>query len=317
MLISIASGKGGTGKTTVAVSLAIVAAPSITLVDSDVEEPNANILLRAECSTTKKVSLPFPVFDMKKCDFCEKCSDFCAFNAIVVLKDNKVFAVPEICKSCGGCKLVCPQDAITEEPRDIGYIRFGERLGVKLIEGEMNVGQAHPPPLIRELFNYLPGGEVIGNRSSVIGPRTPNGAGRGTDNRSPITDYGVRSGVDVIVDCPPGAAHPMVESVRRADFVILVTEPTPFGLHDLKEALTITESLGKRVGLVINRADIGTDELAKFAHEKEIPILMEIPYSDEIASHYSKGRSPAEFSQEWRDKFAQLWAKIKSMMSVR
>lgn len=216
---------------------------------------------------------------MNKCDFCEKCSDFCAFNAIVVLKDNKVFAVPEICKSCGGCKLVCPQDAISEEPRDIGYIRFGERLGVNIIEGEMNVGQAHPPPLIRELFKYIP------------------------------------DSTDVIVDCPPGAAHPMVESVRRADFVILVTEPTPFGLHDVKEALTITESLKKRVGLVINRADIGTDELAKFAHEKGIPILMEIPYSDEIASFYSMGRSPAEFSQEWREKFAQLWTKIKSMMS--
>ena len=310
MLVSIASGKGGTGKTTVAVSLAIVAAPSITLVDADVEEPNANILLRAECSTTKKVSLPFPVFNMKKCDFCEKCSDFCAFNAIVVLKDNKVFAVPEICKSCGGCMLVCPQDAIAEEPRDIGYIRFGERLGVKIIEGEMNVGQAHPPPLIRKLFDYLPDG----NHSLRQAPFDKLRERNGNPVVEPVeTTY--YPALDVIVDCPPGAAHPMVESVRRADFVILVTEPTPFGLHDVKEALTITESLGKRVGLVINRADIGTDELTKFAHEKEIPILMEIPYSDEIASHYSKGRSPAEFSQEWRDKFAQLWMKIKSMMS--
>jgi len=314
MLVSIASGKGGTGKTTVSVSLAI-AAENITLVDADVEEPNANILLRADRSTAKKVSLPFPVFDMNKCDFCEKCSDFCAFNAIVVLKDNKVFAVPEICKSCGACKLVCPQDAISEEPRDIGYIRFGERMNVNFIEGEMNIGQAHPPPLIHELFKYIPGGEVIGNRSSVIGSHAPNGGGRGTDYRSPITDYGVLSGGDVIVDCPPGAAHPMVESVRQADFVILVTEPTPFGLHDVKEALTITESLKKRVGLVINRADIGTDELAKFAVEREIPILMEIPYSDEIASFYSMGRSPAEFSPQWRDKFAQLWMKIKSMIS--
>ena len=277
MIVSIASGKGGTGKTTVAVSLAISAAP-VTLVDSDVEEPNANILLRAERSTSKKASLPFPKIDMSKCDFCEKCSDFCAYNGIVVLKGLKVFAVPEICKSCGGCLIVCPQNAITEEPRDIGYIKFGERLNVHIIEGELNIGESSATPLVRMLRNYFP------------------------------------SSGDVIVDCPPGAAHPTVESVRAADFVLLVTEPTPFGIHDLKEALVITSELNKKVGLVINRADIGTDEVEKLASEKNIPILMKIPFSTEIAQNYSRGHSPAEFSEYWRNEFARLWQKIEEQV---
>ncbi len=278
MIVSVASGKGGTGKTTVAVSLALAASP-VMLIDADVEEPNANILLHAERSTTKKASLPFPAIDMKKCDFCEKCSDFCAFNGIIVLKGLKVFAVPEICKSCGGCKMVCPQNAISEEPRDIGYIDFGERNRVSFIEGLINIGESSATPLIRMLFDF-------------------------TDDDK-----------DTIVDCPPGAAHPMVESTKHSDFVILVTEPTPFGLHDLKEALTITTELGKKVGLVINRADVGDDEILKFAEQNNIPILMKIPYDTEIAENYSRGTSPAEFSQEWRERFARLWIKIQSIVS--
>ena len=277
MIVAVASGKGGTGKTTVAVSLAIAAAP-VTLVDADVEEPNSNILLRAERSTVKKAALPFPVVDMKKCDFCEECSNFCAYNAIVVLKGLKVFAVPEICKSCGGCVLVCPQKAIHEEPRDIGYIRFGERMGVNFIEGELNIGESSATPLIRMLRQHFPEGQ------------------------------------DVIIDSPPGAAHPMVESVRHADFVVLVTEPTPFGLHDLREAMVVINSLGKRAGIVINRADIGTDEVKKYAAEIGVPILMEIPYDDEIARNYSMGRAPAEFSPQWREKFLNLWLKIKEQV---
>ncbi len=277
MIISVASGKGGTGKTTVAVSLALATAP-IMLIDADVEEPNANILLHAERSTTKKASLPFPAIDMKKCDFCEKCSDFCAFNGIVVLKGLKVFAVPEICKGCGGCKIVCPQNAISEEPRDIGYINSGERNRVSFVEGIINIGESSATPLIRMLFQYIP------------------------QNR------------DAIVDCPPGAAHPMVESVKHADFVLLVTEPTPFGLHDLKEASTITTELGKKIGLVINRADIGNDEIIKFAEQNNIPILMKIPYDTKIAENYSRGISPSEFSQEWRKNFAELWEKISEFI---
>ncbi|MCD6594538.1 ATP-binding protein [bacterium] len=277
MIVSVASGKGGTGKTTVAVSLAISAAP-IALVDSDVEEPNANILLRADHSTSRKASLPFPVIDMKKCDFCEKCSDFCAYNGIVVLKGLKVFAVPEICKSCGGCKIVCPQDAISEEPRDIGYIKFGERLGIQIVEGELNIGESSSTPLVRMLPDYFP------------------------------------SGRDVIVDCPPGAAHPTVESLRAADFVLLVTEPTPFGIHDLEEALVITDELNKKVGLVVNRADIGTSDIENLAIERNIPILMRIPFSTDIAEHYSRGHSPAEFSEYWREQFALLWQKIEEQV---
>ena len=278
MIVSVASGKGGTGKTTVAVSLAIAAAP-ITLIDADVEEPNANILLHAEKSTIRKASLPFPEIDMKKCDFCEKCSDFCAYNAIVVLKGLKVFAVPEICKSCGGCKLVCPQNAISEKPRDIGYISFGEKGDVSFEEGLLNIGESSATPLIRMLFDFVDG-----------------------------------ESKNIVIDCPPGAAHPTVESIKRADVVLLVTEPTPFGLHDLKEALVITRTLNKRTALVINRADIGTDEILKFADSNKLPVLMEIPYDEEIARNYSKGISPAEFSPRWREKFLNLWTKIEGMI---
>ncbi len=274
MVIAVASGKGGTGKTTISVSLAIAAAP-VVLVDADVEEPNANILLRAEHSSVKRASLPFPIVDVVKCDFCEKCSEFCAYNAIVVLKGLKVFAVPEICKSCGGCALVCPQDAIREKPRDIGYIKFGERLNVKLIEGELKIGETQATPLIRMLWKNIP------------------------------------NDLDVIIDSPPGAAHPMVEAVRNSDFVLLVTEPTPFGLHDLREAMVVVKSLGKKAGLLINRADVGTDEIRRFASENNLPILMEIPFDEQIARHYSMGWAPAEFSAQWREEFRKLWVRMK------
>ncbi len=277
MIVSIASGKGGTGKTTVAVSLAL-AAQDVTLLDADVEEPNANILLHAQINSVKKATVPFPEIDLNKCDFCEECSKFCAYNAIVVLKGLKVFAVPEMCKSCGGCVLVCPQKAIKEVPREIGYIRHGEKNKIKFIDGDLNVGESFATPLIRQLFDFVVGG-------------------------------------DIIVDCPPGAAHPMVESVRRADFVVLVTEPTPFGIHDLKEALIITDSLNKKVGIVVNRADIGDEEVRKLAKEREIPILAEIPYDDRIAKWYSQGQAPVAMSSEWRDKFVELWRKIKALSS--
>lgn len=277
MVISVASGKGGTGKTIVAVSLALAAAP-VTLVDADVEEPNANILLKAQKFSTKSIFLPFPTVKISRCDFCEKCSDFCPYNAIVVLRGLKVFAVPEICKSCGGCAIVCPQNAISEENRKIGYIHTGERNGVHLIEGELLVGETSPTPLIRKLLNNLP------------------------------------DMTDTIIDAPPGAAHPMVESIKPADLVLLVTEPTPFGLHDLKEAVSATRTAGKkRVAIVINRSDVGDDNIKKFASKNGIPILLEIPYDTTIAQNYSRGYCLSEAFPEWHKKFINLWQKIKKI----
>ncbi|RKZ32828.1 (4Fe-4S)-binding protein [bacterium] len=275
MIVAIASGKGGTGKTTVAVSLAISSSP-ITLIDADVEEPNANILLRANKPTSKQARLPFPIVNMNKCDFCEECSNFCAYNAIVVLEGLRVFAVKEICKSCGGCALVCPKDAIHEQPRTIGHIRKGERGGVKLIEGELNIAETTTTRLIGMLLDY----------------EEKNG--------------------DVIIDCPPGAAHPTVESLRYADYVIMVTEPTPLGFHDLKETLMITKKLNKKVGVIINRSDLGNiDSLKKFLNSKKIPVLLEIPFSEDICLHYSRGISPSEYSPQWRETFRKLWNYIK------
>ena len=277
MIVSVASGKGGTGKTTVAVSMAIAAAP-VTLIDADVEEPNANILLRAPKRDVTDFSVPFPIVDPLRCDYCEKCAEFCAYNAMIVLKGLKVFAAPEICKSCGGCILVCPQDAISEKPRKMGLINYYSRLNVNLIEGEINVGEAVAKPLINELFRRLPEGN------------------------------------DVIVDCPPGSAHSVVESTRSADFVVLVTEPTPFGLHDLIEALKVTDSLKKPVGIIINRSDIGDNKIEILSEEENIPILMKIPYSSEIARKYSQGIPPAEFSDYWREEFIKLWHNIMEIV---
>ncbi|MFP4458443.1 MAG: P-loop NTPase [Candidatus Zixiibacteriota bacterium] len=273
MIIAIASGKGGTGKTTLSVSLALAAKNEAILVDADVEEPNSNILYSKNIKKKIIGTTELPVIDPEKCDFCKKCSEFCAFNAIVVLDKLKVFPVKDLCKGCGGCKIVCPQNAISEADRRIGEIGFSD--DGSFIEGRLDIGEATSTTLIRQLFEKLP------------------------DDK------------DIIVDCPPGAAHPTVESMKMADIVILVTEPTPFGIHDLKEALVITRELKKKVFVIVNRSDLGIEKI-----ENEIggiPIIMSIPFSKEIAFNYSKGTAPYEISDAWAGKFDKLWQDIREM----
>lgn len=271
MIVTIASGKGGTGKTTVSVSLAYALGENITLVDADTEEPNDAILLRPEVYRSREVKVMIPEIAQHKCTFCEECSKFCAFNALVVLKGLKTFVVPEMCKGCNGCVIVCPEKAITESSRPIGYIREGERGRISFIAGELNIGESSGVPIIREM-----------NRQIAKLSR-------------------------VIIDASPGAAHPMVEATRSANFLLLVTEPTPFGLHDLKEALVVARELKKPVGVLVNRAGIGDDGIQRFCNEQNIPILMEIPYSADIAREYSKSRSIVEAFPEWRERFLDLW----------
>jgi len=240
MIVSVASGKGGTGKTTVAVSLAI-ANGNAMLIDSDVEEPNSNILLRSTMDRVEKVSVPIPKILQDKCTFCGECADFCAFNALAVVKGLKVFHIKEICKSCGGCIRVCRYGAIVEEDNKIGEISFSRKNDVDFVEGRLKIGQASVAPLIKRLMKNIPPDR------------------------------------DVIIDCPPGAAHAMKESVRPADFLILVTEPTPFGYHDLKEALVVADKLGKKTGIIINRSDIGDRKIHKLAGIWVSPYCLRYP----------------------------------------
>ncbi len=265
MIISVASGKGGTGKTTVAVNLAL--ANNAIIYDCDVEEPNANIFVKASLEKIEDVTLMNPVFDLNKCTFCKKCSEFCRYNAIAVLPSDVLF-FPELCSGCGGCKLVCPSDAISEGNRKIGEIYYGKR-GIEIYQGLLNIGEARATPVITSLKKYI--------------------------RREALS----------ILDAPPGNGCPTIETIHHSDFVILVTEPTPFGLHDLKIAVELVRKFKIPFGVVINRYGIGSGEVEEFCKEEGIDILIKIPYQREIAEMYSKG-IPLVDKEEWRKKFIEL-----------
>ncbi len=252
MIISIASGKGGTGKTTVATNLALSIDADVQLLDCDVEEPNAHLFIQPTFNKTETVFTPVPEVDEKKCNLCGKCGEICQFKAIVVIGDT-VLPFPELCHSCGGCMEVCSEGAITETGRELGVIRKGYRNGIEFIHGELRVGEAMPPPLIRRVREYI------------------------------------RADKLTIIDAPPGTSCPVIASMKDTDFVLLVTEPTPFGLYDLKLAVRAVKLLNIPSGLVINRSDIGDNKVHTYADEAGLPILMEIPFDRRIAEAYSRG----------------------------
>ncbi|MCW4051138.1 MAG: ATP-binding protein [Candidatus Bathyarchaeota archaeon] len=275
MKITVASGKGGTGKTLVAVNLAL-SVEADQVLDCDVEEPNVYIFLQPDKTTVKPVELLVPVIDEAKCTYCRKCAEFCQFNALFVVGETAM-VFPELCHSCGGCKLICPVDAITEKPRSIGDIYLGEADGIELVYGKLNIGEALAVPVI----------------SAV---------------KEEAKDEGL-----VILDSAPGSACPVVETVKDTDFCLMVTEPTPFGLHDLEIATEVVSQLGIPLGVVVNFAGIGDRGVYEFCSEKSIPILMEIPYNRRIAELYSDGIPFLKEMPEWRSKFQSLLEKIKEM----
>ncbi len=277
MIISVASGKGGTGKTTVATNMALSLEGPLQFLDCDVEEPNAHLFVHPNFEKTEVITTPVPEVDSDKCNHCGQCDQICQFKAIVLIGET-VLTFPELCHSCGGCVEVCPVDAIKETQRELGLIQEGHRDGMAFTLGRLRVGEAMSPPLIKRV--------------------------RSRHRADQLT----------IIDAPPGTSCPVIASMNGADFVLLVTEPTPFGLHDLKLAVGAVKVLGIPCGLVINRSDIGDGEVTAYAERQELPILMEIPFDRRIAEVYSEGKVLVDVMPEWKPKFVDLYQKIEEIV---
>jgi MinD superfamily P-loop ATPase len=282
MIISVASGKGGTGKTLVATSLALSLQGSekVVLLDCDVEAPNDHVLLRPELDESEPVNIMVPVVDEGKCTFCGKCAEVCAYHAIVVLANN-VLIFPQLCHGCGACSYLCPERAITEGPRKIGMVEFGHADGLCFRQGELMLGEAMAPPVIRKVKGHIHGDSIV------------------------------------IRDVPPGTSCPVVEAVKGSDFALLVTEPTPFGLNDLTLAVDMIKKLGIPCGVVLNRAGSGDEAIESYCLKEDVPILLTIPLDREIARLYSKGITLFEGMPEWRDSFSHLFGRIKEIVDER
>lgn len=275
-VIAIASGKGGTGKTTVAVHLAAWLAGqgrAVQYLDCDVEEPNGHLFLKPDIDSSENAAIPVPVVDVEKCIACGKCAQVCEFNAIAMLKKPLVF--PELCHGCGACTLACPVGAIREIPRSIGAVESGRAGDIGFAQGRLNVGEPMSPPLIR----------------AVKAKRNPDAI--------------------ALLDAPPGTSCPVVTTVRGADFVVLVTEPTPFGLHDLSLAVDTLRPMGLPLGVVVNRAD-GDQRVQDYCHDQNIPLLAELPDDRRVAETYARGDLLFERLPEWRGFFASLWNQIEA-----
>jgi MinD superfamily P-loop ATPase len=276
MKIAVASGKGGTGKTTVATNLVYVASDngqSTAYLDCDVEEPNGHIFLKPAITSSKPVGNLIPTVDEEKCIHCGKCGEICQYSAIVCIGE-KVLVYPELCHACGGCSLVCPVEAISEVPREMGKLETGNAGSVRFVQGLLNIGEAMSPPVIKAV------------KASA-----------------PETDL-------VIVDAPPGTSCPVIESIRNCDFVLLVTEPTPFGLNDLKLAVEMVRVLELPFGIVINRADIGDREVQRYCRQNRIKVFAEIRDDRKIAEAYSRGDMICEVLPDYKPIFKTLLKEI-------
>ena len=275
MIISIASGKGGTGKTTIATNLAL-SIGSCQLLDCDVEEPNSHIFLKPRMVESRSVGLPVPQVDLEKCTYCGKCAEVCQFSAIAVIKKN-VLTFPELCHGCGACSLLCPVDAITEVDRKIGVLEVGQSDGIRFIHGILEISEAMSPPLIKAV------------KEAAHGDGT------------------------TIIDVPPGTSCPVIEAVKGSDFCLLVTEPTPFGLNDLILAVEMLRILRIPFGVAVNRSDVGDDKVDDYCLRENIPILMKIPMDRELAVAYSKGMPLVVAKPERKAEFVRLFEDIKGM----
>jgi MinD superfamily P-loop ATPase len=276
MQITIASGKGGTGKTTIATSLALCAETEVQYLDCDVEEPNGHIFLKPVLTKNTVCNVTIPKLDEAKCTACGKCRDICNFNAIVQF-GKTVMLFPELCHSCLGCFLVCEDDALTKGVREIGMLESGMAHTISVVQGRVRVGEAMGVPLLKAV-------------KQEINP-----------------------GILSIIDAPPGTSCSFVESIFDSDYVILVTEPTPFGLHDLKLTVTVLKNFAIPAGVIINRSDLGNDAVRDYCFEEQLPILLEIPFQRRIAEGYARGMNLVETLPEMRPVFQGVLSKITGM----
>lgn len=280
MIISVASGKGGTGKTTIATNLALSINRSVKLLDCDVEEPNAHLFIKPQIQMSQTVYTWVPEIDDALCNGCRKCAEICRFNALTVV-GSKVIVFPELCHSCQGCMAVCPEDAVKEGSRELGVIETGTREKLTFIQGTMRVGEAMSPPLIRQVRSKIDEGDLV------------------------------------IIDAPPGTSCPVITAMKDTDFVLLVTEPTPFGLHDLRLAVEAVKVLEIPCGIAVNRSDIGDRSVHHYAALENIPIVLEIPFDRRIAETYSRGRLLIEDYPAWRNTFAMLYRDIVEIVEAK
>jgi len=281
LIISVASGKGGTGKTLVATSLALSLCGSerVQLLDCDVEEPNAHILLKPVFSRQQMVTIPVPVINDEKCTYCGRCAEVCVYNALAVI-GKKVLVFPELCHGCGACSYLCPEAAITERGKEIGVLELGRVGEIEFVHGRLNIGEVAAPRLISEVKGYV----------------SPDSL--------------------TIIDAPPGTSCPVVTTVADSDFCLLVTEPTSFGLNDLALAVDMIRKLGIPCGVLINRDGVGDRGVEDYCRDEDIPVLLRIPLDIKIARLYSNGITLVDGMPEWRESFIELSDKIKRMVGM-
>jgi MinD superfamily P-loop ATPase len=282
VIISIASGKGGTGKTLVATSLALAIndGNGMQLVDCDVEEPNAHIIMKPVITHRETVSIPVPRVAEDKCSYCGRCVEVCAYNAMAVI-GRRVLVFPELCHGCGACSYLCPEKAISEHKKEIGVIETGHSEDIAFAHGILAVGEAMAPPVIREV-------------------------------KSRINNNGT-----VIIDVSPGTSCPVVESVKGSDFCLLVTEPTPFGLNDLALAVEMVRTLNIPCGVVLNRAGEGDNQVEEYCRKERIPVMLTIPLNTDIARLYSRGITLVDGMPQWRKSFSRLFNQIEEIVHER
>jgi len=272
MKIAIASGKGGTGKTTIATNLAFAFSRQgrqVQLLDCDVEEPNCHIFVKPQLETSKPATVAVPRVDEEKCSGCGTCAEFCQYSAIVCIK-GKVMVFPEMCHGCGGCMRFCPESALDESARQVGLVETGTAKGFHFAQGRLRIGEVMAPPLISKV--------------------------KQSANQSDVT----------IIDAPPGTSCPVIEAVKDADFIVLVTEPTPFGLNDLKLAVEMVRVLKIPFAVTINRCDVGDQTVKHYCKKEGIDIILEIPNDRAIAETYSRGELIGESLDNYAAVFSDL-----------
>jgi len=283
MKIAIASGKGGTGKTTIATNLAVSLSQAgriVQYLDCDVEEPNGHIFLKPHIDCVEEVTVGVPQVDESKCTGCGRCGQLCQYSAIICIQ-NHVLTFEQLCHSCGGCMAVCPAMAIKEKQRRIGVAEYGSADGVAFGHGKLDIGAIQTPALIRHVKRHAKDDAIV------------------------------------IADAPPGTSCPVIEAVKDADFVLLVTEPTPFGLNDLELAVGMVRALKLPFAVIINRCDMGDDGVEQYCRREGIDIVMRIPNDRKIAEAYSRGTMLVDVKAEYTAEFRRLYERISERIAVR